>query len=84
MFTTLAQELAKLYVIKNEKSDTELLPREKKRKTKTRPKCATRLRNWTLAMKRNFREEDIRKALEPFTIKRDVIHEVRLSLPSVP
>ena len=72
MSSTLAQELAKMYAIKQEQADKELLPRL----CKQIPKCATRLRNWTLAMRRNSREEDIRKALEPCTIKRSRTHEV--------
>ena len=72
LWSTLAQELAKMYAIKNEQADKELLPRLRRQI----PKCATRLRNWTLAMKRNSREEDIRKALEPCTIKRARTHEV--------
>ncbi len=76
LWSTLAKELAKLYALNNEQSGKELLPL---RLRKQSPKCATRLRNWTLAMKRNSREEDIRKALEPFTIKRDCTHEVGLS-----
>ncbi len=72
LWSTLAKELAKIYAIQNEQSDKELLPRLRKQI----PKCATRLRNCTLAMKRNSREEDIRKALEPFTIKRARTHEV--------
>ena len=72
LWSTVAKEIAKMYAIKNEQADKELLPRPRKQI----PKCATRLRNWTLAMKRNSREEDIHKALEPCTIKRARTHEV--------
>jgi hypothetical protein len=72
----LAKAIAELVVKKQleqaNEDDTKLY---KKRTPQNRPNM--RLRNWVLAMRRNWHQEDKAKALQVFTISRARIHEVR-------
>jgi hypothetical protein len=67
----IAKEIAKLYV--GPKQDTFKAPKERP----VGPKQNSRVRNWMVAMRRNFRSKDKHKALAPFTITRDRMDEVR-------
>ncbi len=72
-WSDIAREIAKLYVQQANTEDTS----SKQTKPSQSLKQNTRVQNWMVAMRRNFREEDKNKALAPFTITRDKMDQVR-------
>ena len=58
------------------KNDEELEEKEKKRRLKVL-RANTRVRNWQAGMRRNMDPGTMKKALDPFTIKRNKMHKVR-------
>ena len=58
------------------KMDEELEEKEKKRRLKVL-RANTRVRNWQAEMRRNMDPGTMKKALDPFTIKRNKMHKVR-------
>jgi hypothetical protein len=58
------------------REDAELLEKEKKRRFKVL-RSNSRVRNWQAGMRRNFNNDSMKKALDPFTIKRNKMHKVR-------
>ena len=58
------------------REEEELLEKEKKRRFKVL-RSNSRVRNWQAGMRRNFNNDSMKKALDPFTIKRNKMHKVR-------
>ena len=58
------------------KEEQELNDKEKKRRFKVL-RTNTRVRNWQAGMRRNFDNDAMKKALDPFTITRNKMHKVR-------
>ena len=58
------------------KEEEELNEKETKRRFKVLRSNA-RVRNWRAGMRRNFNNDAMKKALDPFTIKRNKMHKVR-------
>ncbi len=58
------------------REEEEFLEKEKKRRFKVF-RTNSRVRNWQAGMRRNFNNDAIKKALDPFTIKRNKMHKVR-------
>ena len=75
----IAKEIAKLYV---EKAQPDENPFKAMKERPVGPKQNSRVRNWMVAMRRNFRTKDKKKALAPFTITRDRMDEVRTKCSS--
>ncbi len=75
----IAREIAKLYVEQAQPDESTFKPT----KSAQGPKQNSRVRNWMVAMRRNFRSEDKNKALAPFTITRDRMDEVRNVVVSI-
>jgi hypothetical protein len=58
------------------REEEELNEKEKKRRFKVL-RSNSRVRNWQAGMRRNFNSYAMKKALDPFTIKRNKMHKVR-------
>ncbi len=58
------------------REEEELNDKKKKRRFKVL-RANSRVRNWQAGMRRNFNNDAINKALDPFTIKRNKMHKVR-------
>ena len=58
------------------REDEEFNAKEKKRRFKVL-RSNSRVRNWQAGMRRNFNNDAMKKALDPFTIKRNKMHKVR-------
>jgi hypothetical protein len=74
----LAREIAQL-VFQKQKAQG-LADKQKKRyklKKGYKKKPNIRLRNWVIAMRRNFRDDEKEKALSQFTISRMEMHKVQ-------
>ena len=76
----IAKEIAKFYV---EKAQPDANTFKATKERPVGPKQNSRVRNWMVAMRRNFRSEDKNKALAPFTITRDRMDEVRNVIVSI-
>ena len=58
------------------REEEEFIAKEKKRRFKVL-RSNSRVRNWQAGMRRNFNNDAMKKALDPFTIKRNKMHKVR-------